>query len=221
VAESLICWPTASNHPGVVVAGVSTIIFLYFVIDFALPVLGRVIVAPASKEECNLRYFRRILKKNIFQQSYRGSSLLAKVGAAGFTILELAIVMEIIGFLSVIVMSNYYRSKKAAEVAVVVQNIRNIQIALASYYVTENKYPSTLNTIWLQFYKGKVVEDVDYIGGSTAGNQGGWNFFPSNSLDIRFNGITNDEYAIKSRKSLLPYALYVYGDVATQAKIVH
>jgi len=162
-----------------------------------------------------------LLRRRLRIWSRSGKPLLRGIGTAGFTILELFIVLEIIGFLSIIVISNYYRSKKAAEVAVVVQNIRNIQIALASYYVMENKYPATLNPIWLQFYKGKVVEDVDYIGGDSADNQSGWNFFPSNSVDIKFNGITNDQYAIRSRKNLLPYALYVYGDVATSAKIVH
>ncbi len=143
------------------------------------------------------------------------------LGIRGFTILELFIVIEIIGFLTTILVSNYYRSKKAAEVAVVVQNIKNIQVALTSYYAMENNYPGTLNTVWLQFYDGNVVEDLDYIGGTTAGNQAGWNFFPSDSPDIRFNGITADQYAIRSNDDLLPYARYVYGDVATSAKIVH
>lgn len=143
------------------------------------------------------------------------------MGRRGFTLLELFIVVEIIGFLSTILLSNYYRSKKAAEVAVVVQNIKNIQIALTSYYAMENKYPGTLNTVWLQFYDGNVVENLDYIGGITAGNQAGWNFFPSASTDIRFNGITADQYALRSKDDLLPYARYIYGDVATSAKIIH
>jgi len=172
-------------------------------------------------EECILQGAMGIFRRRLGFRFRSRNRVLNKIGNAGFTVLELFIVLEIIGFLSIIVLSNYYRSKKAAEVAVVVQNIRNIQIALASYYVMENKYPATLNPIWLQFYKGKIVEDVDYIGGDSAGNQDGWNFFASNSVDIKFNGITNDQYAIRSRKNLLPYALYVYGDVATSAKIVH
>lgn len=151
----------------------------------------------------------------------RGGRTLRRLGIAGFTLLELFIVMEIIGFLATIVMSNYHRSKKAAEVAVEVQNLKNIQIALTSYFAMEEKYPSTINTIWLQFYGGRVVGNFEYIGGNTALNQAGWNFFSSNSLDIRFSGITDNEYAIRSTKSLLPYALYVYGDPATPAKIVH
>ena len=148
-----------------------------------------------------------------------GKSLIRRIGIAGFTILELFIVCEIIGLLATIVMSNYYKSKKAAEVAVVVQNIKNVQIALTSYFAMESTFPVTLNPIWLQFYNGRVVDDFDYC---TAGGGGaGWNFFVSNSPDIRFNGPGQDEYAIKSKKSLLPYALYVYGDAATGAKVVH
>jgi type II secretory pathway pseudopilin PulG len=159
---------------------------------------------------------------NIFARTSRrpckGTSILRRIGICGFTILELAIVIEIIGFLATIVMSNYYRSKKAAEVAVVVQNIRNIQTALTSYYAMENNYPQTLNSIWLQFYNGRVIDDLEYC---TSGGGAGWNFFASNSPDIRFNGPGPDEYAIKSTKSLLPYALYIYADAATGAKIVH
>ncbi len=143
------------------------------------------------------------------------------LGSLGFTLLELFIVVEIIGFLATIVLSNYYRSKKAAQVAVAVQNLKNVQIALTSYFAMEGEYPPTLNTIWLQFYGGRVVDDLDYIGGTTAGSQAGWDFFASNSDVIRFNGPTAQGYAIKSTQSLLPYALYIYGDVATSAKIVH
>jgi len=144
-----------------------------------------------------------------------------RLGVAGFTLLELFIVIEIIGFLSTIVMGNFYKSKKAAEVAVVLQNIKNIQIALTSYYAMESEYPASINTIWLEFYGGRVVEDVAYIGGTSSGNQGGWDFFASNSPDIRFSGPTNRDYCIMSTKSLLPYALYVYGDAATGARLVH
>jgi len=146
-------------------------------------------------------------------------SLLRRIGIAGFTILELAIVIEIIGFLATIVMANYYRSKKAAEVAVTVENLRNVQTALTSYYATENSYPQTLNQIWLQFYNGKVIDEFDYATG--AGGGGSFAFFPSNSQDIRIGGPGPDQYAIKSKKSLIPYALYIYGDVATTAKIIH
>lgn len=145
-------------------------------------------------------------------------SLLGRIGDAGFTILELFIVVEIIGFLATIVMSNYVRSRKAAEVAVVLQNVRNIQVALTSYYVMENTYPATLNTIWLEFYHGRVVEDLDYF--ANGGGAGDWNFFVSNDPDIRFAGPGLDQYAVKSKKSLLPYALYIYGDVATAARII-
>jgi type II secretory pathway pseudopilin PulG len=135
--------------------------------------------------------------------------------------LELFIVIEIIGFLATIVLSNFYKSKKAAEVAVTLQNVKNVQTALASYFAMEGTYPPTLNSIWLQFYDGRIVEDVEYIGGDTSGNQDGWIFTPSNSGDIRFSGISGEQYAMKSKKNLLPYANYVYGDAATSAKIVH
>jgi type II secretory pathway pseudopilin PulG len=143
------------------------------------------------------------------------------LGRLGFTVLELFIVVEIIGFLATIVMSNYFRSKKAAQVAVTVQNLKNVQVALTSYFAMEGEYPATLNSIWLQFYGGRVIADFEYIGGATAGNNGGWDFFASNSDEIRFGGPDNQGYAIRSTENLLPYALYVYGDIATAAKVVH
>jgi type II secretory pathway pseudopilin PulG len=143
------------------------------------------------------------------------------LGKLGFTVLELFIVCEIIGFLATIVLANYHRSKKAAQVAVTLQNIRNVQVALTSYYAMENEFPPTLNTIWLQFYNGRVVDNFEYIGGTTAANQGGWDFFASNSDEIRFSGPGVQGYALRSTTALLPYALYIYGDVATAATIVH
>ena len=168
-----------------------------------------------------MRFIRRIIA--IRRDRSRGArgSFFRRLGIAGFTLLELFIVIEIIGFLATIVVANFYKSKKAAEVAVTVQNIKNIQTALASYFVMESEYPATLNTIWLQFYDGRVPEDVTYIGGLTAADQGGWSFIHSNSPDIRFSGITDQQYALKSKKNLLPYATFIYGDAATSAKIVH
>ncbi len=185
-----------------------------------MPVRGG-IRCPVSAEECILRFMRRIIAIRRSSPGSAGGSFIRRLGIAGFTLLELFIVLEIIGFLMTIVIANFYKSKKAAEVAVTLQNIKNIQTALASYFVVKSEYPPTMNTIWLQFYDGRVVEDVEYIGGSNAGDQTGWSFVPSNSPDIRFAGISGQQYALKSNKNLLPYASYVYGDAATAAKIVH
>ena len=168
-----------------------------------------------------LRHIDRIFHRSSWDKRSKKRKFLRRLCIAGFTFLELAIVIQIIGFLAVIVLSNFYKSKKAAEVAVVVQNVKNVQTALTSYLAMMGKYPDTLNPIWLQFYAGNIVEDLEYIGGATAGNQGGWNFFVSHNPNIQFNGIGADEYALKSKDNLLPYALYIYGDVSTVSKIVH
>jgi type II secretory pathway pseudopilin PulG len=168
-------------------------------------------------KECVLRLFRSIMR---FPHSGKAKrSFWRRLGIAGVTLLELFIVIEIIGFLATIVMSNYFKSKKAAEVAVTLQNVKNVQIALTSYFAMTGSYPASLNTVWLQFYNGRVVEDLEYVTGS--GDQAGWIFLASNDPDIQFGGLMGDTYAIKSKENLQPYALYVYGDVATAAKIVH
>ena len=166
-----------------------------------------------------MRYFRSILRLPFSRKGTAKRSIWRKLGVAGLTLLELFIVIEIIGFLATIVMSNFIRSKKAAEVAVVIQNTKNIQIALTSYFAMTGSYPATMNTIWLQFYQGRVVDDYEYTTG--LGDQSGWTFLESADPDIQFGGLVGDTYAIKSKKNLLPYAQYIYGDVATSAKIVH
>ncbi len=168
-----------------------------------------------------MRRLSSSLNKNASGPLRRKRSFLRRIGVLGFTILELFIVIEIIGFLTTIVLSNFYKSKKAAQVAVTIQNIKNIQVALTSHFAIEGQYPSTVNTIWLNFYHGKVIEDVEYIGGATALNHGGWDFFSSHSPDVRVVGIPSDGYAIRSKANLLPYATYIYGDMATSARIVH
>jgi len=167
-------------------------------------------------KECVLRFFRSIVR--FPRRGKTGGPFWRRIGIAGVTLIELFIVIEIIGFLATIVMSNYFRSKKAAEVAVTLQNVKNVQIALTSYFAMKGSYPMSLNTIWLQFYNGRVVEDLEYVTGT--GDQTGWIFLASNDASIQFGGLMGDSYAIKSKENLMPYALYVYGDVATAAKIV-
>jgi type II secretory pathway pseudopilin PulG len=166
-----------------------------------------------------LRQLRSFLRLPFSRRGKAKRSLLRRLGVAGFTLLELFIVIEIIGFLATIVLSNYIRSKKAAEVAVVVQNTKNIQIALTAYFAMTGHYPASLNTVWLQFYQGRVVGNYEYVTGT--GDQSGWTFLESADPDIQFAGLLGDAYAIKSTDNLLPYARYIYGDVATSAKIVH
>ncbi len=166
-----------------------------------------------------MRYFRSILRLPFSKKGTAKRSIWRKLGVAGFTLLELLIVIEIIGFLATIVMSNFIRSRKAAEVAVVIQNTKNIQIALTSYFAMTGSYPASLNTIWLQFYQGRVVGAYDYTTGD--GDQSGWTFLDSADPNIQFAGLAGDTYALKSTDNLLPYARFIYGDVATSAKIVH
>ena len=180
------------------------------------PLIGEIYLIVEPKE-CVLRLFRSIMRFPRSGNTKR--SFWRRIGIAGVTLLELFIVIEIIGFLATIVMSNYFRSKKAAEVAVTLQNVKNVQVALTSYFAMTGNYPASLNTIWLQFYNGRVVEDLEYVTGT--GDQAGWVFLPSNDPNIQFAGLMGDTYAIKSKENLQPYALYVYGDVATAAKIVH
>jgi Tfp pilus assembly protein PilE len=166
-----------------------------------------------------LRLIRSILRFPFSGKKREKVSRWRKIGVAGFTLLELFIVIEIIGFLSTIVMSNYFKSKKAAEVAVVLQNTKNIQIALTSYFAMEGIYPASLNTVWLQFYGGRIIGNFEYV--TSTSDMSGWSFMASSDPDIQFGGITGDAYAIRSTDNLLPYALYIYGDPATSAKIVH
>lgn len=61
----------------------------------------------------------------------------------GFTLIELAVSISIIGILSAVVLSGVSGARKSARVAQRVSDIKKVQAALDLYYARNKSYPST------------------------------------------------------------------------------
>lgn len=66
---------------------------------------------------------------------------------AGFTLVELMIVMTIIGILSAIAIPSYIRSVKKANEAVLREDLHTIRTAIDSYTVDKEKAPQSLDDL--------------------------------------------------------------------------
>src|SRR3990170_7006808 len=59
----------------------------------------------------------------------------------GFTLIELLIVVAIIAILAAILIPNFLRARKQAQISATKGNLKNIGTALESYFVDNNNYP--------------------------------------------------------------------------------
>jgi general secretion pathway protein G len=66
---------------------------------------------------------------------------------AGFTLLELIIVMTIIGILAAIAIPSYTRNIRAADEAVLKEDLHTMRTAIDSYTVDKGKAPQTLDDL--------------------------------------------------------------------------
>ena len=66
----------------------------------------------------------------------------------GFTLIELLIVVAIIAILAAILIPNFLRARKQAQISATKGNLKNIATALESYFVDKNDYPDEGGTGW-------------------------------------------------------------------------
>src|SRR3989304_9553501 len=65
----------------------------------------------------------------------------------GFTLIELLIVVAIIAILAAILIPNFLRARKQAQISATKGNLKNIGTALESYFVDKGGYPPTDNDL--------------------------------------------------------------------------
>jgi general secretion pathway protein G len=78
---------------------------------------------------------------------------------AGFTVVELMIVMAIIGILLLVAIPNYVAATKHAKEAVLKEDLFTIRGAIDSYTMDKQKAPQTLDDLTQEGYLRKVPVD--------------------------------------------------------------
>jgi len=77
----------------------------------------------------------------------------------GFTLIELLIVVAIIGILAAIAIPNFLEAQTRAKVARAKSEIRNLAVALETYYIDNNAYPCAVDSAGVyQFDEGSPKE---------------------------------------------------------------
>lgn len=66
-------------------------------------------------------------------------------GQAGFTLIELVIVVAILGILTLILIPNFLRARSSSKLATCQLDLRNIAAGLELYYVENQNYPTVGN----------------------------------------------------------------------------
>ena len=78
--------------------------------------------------------------------------------AAGFTLLELLIVMTIIGILATIAIPSLIQYPIRAKEAVLKTNLREIRSNLEKYYADKGRYPATLEELTPKYLKQVPID---------------------------------------------------------------
>jgi type IV pilus assembly protein PilA len=90
--------------------------------------------------------------------THKSSTQSAHAGSAGFTLLELLVVVAVLGILAAIAMQNLATHRARAVDASMRSDLRNAAMAMESYYGEFQTYPSTdTGLLLLGFRKSNMV----------------------------------------------------------------
>src|SRR5262247_959932 len=78
---------------------------------------------------------------------------------AGFTLVELLVVLAIIGTLLMIAVPRYYASVEKSKEAVLRENLFQMRDAIGKYYGDKGKYPESVEALATEKYLRKVPVD--------------------------------------------------------------
>ena len=79
--------------------------------------------------------------------------------AAGFTLVELLVVLSLIALLAAMAMVQYKNSITRSEEAVLKTNLFRMRDAIDQYYADKNKYPASLDALVSDGYLRQIPED--------------------------------------------------------------
>jgi general secretion pathway protein G len=83
----------------------------------------------------------------------------ASTGSAGFTLVELLVVISLISILAAMGLVQYRNSVISAREAVLHQDLYRMRDGIDQYYADKGKYPATLDALVSEGYMRKLPED--------------------------------------------------------------
>ncbi len=89
----------------------------------------------------------------------------------GFTLVELLVVVAIMGLLISIVTVSLSAAQKKSRDARRIADVKNLQLALATYYNDNLKYPASLGTLVTDGYMSVLPRDPKVSGACTSGSE--------------------------------------------------